>query len=164
MLDFNEIIPERLWVGCYPQEEDLSQIQQLAITTVVSLQDQRDIVHLGISLEKLNCAYIQAGIKFRRVAVKDFDTKDLLQKLTRCVAEIEAALAHGSARVYLHCTAGMNRAPTAAAAYMIRSMGMSAQQAYDYVVTRRYCRPYLAVLEDYAAALKETAPGDGSRT
>jgi hypothetical protein len=53
---------------------------------------------------------------------------------------------------------GMNRAPTAAAAYMIHSLDMSAQRAYDHLVSRRYCRPYLDVLEDYEALQKDRPP------
>ncbi len=158
MLDCDEIIPDRLWVGVYPRNEDLGEFRRMAISTVVSLQDQKDAAGLGIPMKKMTSAYAQAGIEFRQVEVRDFDKADLLEKLGRCVDEIGAALAQSSARVYLHCTAGLNRAPTAAAAFLIRSQGMSARQAYDYVVARRYCRPYLDVLDRYAASLKtETA-------
>ncbi len=160
MLDCDEIIPDRLWVGAYPRNEDLGEFRRMAISTVVSLQDRKDAVGLGISMKKLTGAYIQAGIEFRQVEVRDFDKADLLEKLARCVDEIEAALVQRSARVYLHCTAGLNRAPTAAAAFLIRSQGISAREAYDYVVARRYCRPYLDVLDRYAASLKtEISPG-----
>ncbi len=153
MLDCDEIIPERLWVGAYPQAEDVVDFRRLAISTVVSLQDQRDIAGLGISLRELSDAYQKAGIEFRQVEVRDFDKADLQEKLARCVEQIDAALALRSARVYLHCTAGLNRAPTAAAAYLIRFQGMSARQAYDYILACRYCRPYLDILEKYAASL-----------
>ncbi len=158
MLDCDEIIPERLWIGGYPETEDMDQFRRMAISAVVSLQDARDIAGLGISLKRMGDAYGQAGIEFHRVEVRDFDKEDLLEKLSLCVGEIEAALARRSARVYLHCTAGLNRAPTAAAAYLIRSRGMSAQQAHDYVVARRYCRPYLDVLKKYAASLNMDNP------
>ena len=160
MLDCDEIIPERLWVGAYPRAEDLSEFRSMAISAVISLQDQKDAAGLGISVKKMTGAYTQAGIEFRHVEVRDFDKADLLEKLARCVDALDAALAQGSARVYLHCTAGLNRAPTAAAAFLIRSQGMSARQAYDYVVARRYCRPHLDVLDRYAASLKtECSPG-----
>ncbi len=160
MLDCDEIIPERLWIGCYPRGEDLGDFRRMAISTVVSLQDQRDIASLGIPLKEMKDAYTQAGIDFRQVAVRDFDREDLLEKLEACVAMIELALAPRSARVYLHCTAGLNRAPTAAAAFLMRSQGMSARQAYDFVVAHRYCRPHLDVLEKYASSLKKgNSPG-----
>jgi protein-tyrosine phosphatase len=155
-LDCNEILPERLWVGTYLRVEDVAQLQKMGITTVVSLQDDKDVVQRGISLEKLGIAYARAGIEFRQAPVMDFDKRGLLAKLPGCVSEISAALTAPTARIYLHCTMGMNRAPTAAAAYMIQSLGMSPQQAYDHVVSRRYCRPYLDVLEDYAALLKDS--------
>ena len=160
MLDCDEIVPERLWVGAYPQTGDMRDFRRMAISTVVSLQDQRDMASLGISLKKMSGAYLQAGIEFRQVEVRDFDKTDLLEKLSRCVEELEAALAPRSARVYLHCTAGLNRAPTAAAAYLMRAQKMSARQAYDYIVARRYCRPHLDVLEKYAASLTTSVSPD----
>ncbi len=160
MLDCDEILPERLWVGAHPRAEDIEDFRQMAISTVVCLQDQRDISGLGISLKEMIAAYGKAGIEFRQVEVRDFDKTDLQGKLGRCVEAIESALETKSARVYLHCTAGLNRAPTAAAAYLIRSQGMSSREAYDYLVARRYCRPYLDVLEKYAASMRtETLPG-----
>jgi protein-tyrosine phosphatase len=157
-LDCSEILPERLWVGTYLGVEEVARLEELRITTVVSLQDENDIVQRGISVGNLATAYAHAGIEFRQAPVPDFDKRELLAKLPDCVAEIAAALKPQNARVYLHCTMGMNRAPTAAAAYMMRSRGISARVAYDHMVSRRYCRPYLDVLEDYAALMKDDPP------
>jgi atypical dual specificity phosphatase len=159
-LDCNEIITDRLWVGSHLRPEDVKQLKLMDITTVISLQNEKDMAGEGISTKKLFKAFGEADIKFRQVAIKDFDKDDLRQNLPQCVAEIEAALQPRAARVYLHCTAGMNRAPTVAAAYMMRSQGMPAQDAYDYIVARRYCRPYLDVLQEYAASLDEELPGE----
>ena len=59
------------------------------------------------------------------------------------------------ARVYVHCTAGINRGPTLAAAYLIKNKGLSAREAYEYVIERRQCRPYPTVLQEYAKSLAE---------
>jgi atypical dual specificity phosphatase len=157
--DCDAIIADRLWVGSYPRPEDVKQLKELGVTTVVSLQSDGDIAGEGISTKKLLKAYNAAQIKFLQVAINDFDKEDLLRNIPRCVAELEAALRPGAAKVYLHCTAGLNRAPTVAAAYLMRMQRMSPKDAYDYVLARRYCRPYLDVLHNYAASLKEAAPG-----
>ena len=159
-LDCNEIITDRLWVGSCLRPEDVRQLKLLDITTVISLQSEKDMAGEGISTKKLYKVFGEADIKYRQVAIKDFDKDDLRQNLPQCVAEIEAALQPRAARVYLHCTAGMNRAPTAAAAYIMRSQGMSAQDAYEHIVARRYCRPYLDLLQEYAASLDEELPGE----
>ena len=53
----------------------------------------------------------------------------------------------GGDRVYLHCNAGMNRAPTVAIAYLHVHHAMSLGAARDSVKQRRHCVPYMRVLE-----------------
>src|SRR5919198_541847 len=52
-------------------------------------------------------------------------------------------------RVSLHCNAGLNRAPTAAIAYLHVREGLSLEAARDEVKQRRHCVPYMRVLEVY---------------
>lgn len=153
-LDCNEIIPDRLWVGCYVRPEEVEQLRLRGITTVVSLQSDDEIKAQGTSLMRLLKLYQEAGIGVRRVPTADFDQEALATNLDRCIMELEQAFAPAWARVYLHCTAGINRSPTTAAAYLIRSRGLTAQEACDYVSARRHCRPYLQVLVAYAASVK----------
>ena len=152
-LDCNEVIAERLWVGRYVRVNEVRQLKLMGITTVISLQSDEDLVAYGIPEKKILNAYAQAGIMLRRTGVRDFDQEAMAQNLPQCVAELETALAPRSARVYLHCTAGINRAPTVAAAYLMKSQGMTAQGAHNLLTSRRNCSPYLGVLENYAAAL-----------
>ena len=58
----------------------------------------------------------------------------------------------GGERVYLHCNAGMNRAPTIAIAYLHVHHAMPLLEARDFVKTRRACLPYMTVLEARFAA------------
>jgi protein-tyrosine phosphatase len=153
LFDYNQIIPGRLWVGAFVRPEDAKQLQRMGITIVVSLQSDQDFKQNGISLKKLLRALEDANIDLRRVPVEDFDKRGLAGKLPACIAEIEAALAPGWAKVYVHCSAGINRSPTAAAAYLMKSRGLSAQEAHDYLVERRDCNPYLDVLEEYETEL-----------
>lgn len=154
ILDCNEIIPDRLWVGCYVRPQNVAHLKFMGITSVVNIQSDEDIKSSGVPLKRILKAYDEAGIELRRVATRDFDKGALAANLPQCVAEVEAALAPPWARVYLHCTAGINRSPTTAAAFLIRTKGLSAQEAYDYVSARRHCSPYLIVLEQYAESLK----------
>jgi protein-tyrosine phosphatase len=154
LLDCNELIPDRLWVGSYIRPEDIRSLRQLGITSIICLQSNEDLSNYGIPLKKLLKAYALAQIEFRHIPTEDFNQQALAENLERGVAEIEAAMAPRWGKVYIHCTAGINRGPTLAAAYLIRSRGISAQEAYDFVVARRHCSPYLAVLEQYEESLK----------
>ena len=153
ILDCNEIIPDRLWVGSYIRPEDVRFLRQLEITSILSLQSDRDLAFYNINLKKLLKAYAQAEIELRRIPTPDFDKPALAANLPKAVEELENALAPRWGRAYVHCSAGINRGPTLAAAYLIKVKPMSAQEAYDYIVARRDCSPYLEVLQEYEANL-----------
>jgi hypothetical protein len=157
ILNCNEIIPDRLWVGRYVGPDDVKYLSQLGITAIMSLQSDEDLAFYGISMKRMVRACREAQIDLHRIATSDFDPVALARNLPQCVAGLEAALTPRWARVYLHCTAGINRGPTTAAAYLIRSRGWSAREAHDYLTARRSCSPYLTVLEQYEAALKPRA-------
>ena len=145
--------PGRLWIGRYVDPSDIKLLGALGITTLVSLQSDQDLAYYGISIARILRACEEARIDFRRIAIPDFDQVALAQNLPQAVAVLESALAPSQGRVYLHCSAGINRSPTAAAAYLIRSRGLSAREAHDYLTSRRNCRPYLTVLEQYEMSL-----------
>ena len=154
ILDCNEVLTDRLWVGSFIRPKDVMLLHQIGVTTVIGLQTDKELLVYNVNLNKLLQAYSQAGIELRRVAIQDFDERAMAADLEQSVAELETALAPNWAKVYLHCTAGINRAPTVAAAYLMRVRGFSAQQAYDFIMARRHCSPYLEVLQDYEASLK----------
>jgi protein-tyrosine phosphatase len=162
MLDFSEIIPDRLWVGSYVSEEDMPRLRRIGITAVVSLQVNEDLQHYGISPGGLARAFEGAGIEWRRVPTPDFDREALARNLPQAVAQVEEALADPHARLYLHCTVGVNRSPTTAAGFLIRARGFSAQEAYDYLTSRRDCSPSLDILEEYEAACRSALSTEDS--
>ncbi len=155
ILDCNEMIPDRLWVGRMIRPEDVKLLVQMGISHVVSLQSDDDLSNYGISLKKLIKALEEARIELIRVATPDFNKDALTKNLSASVAEVDAALTPRWAKVYLHCTAGINRSPTVAAAYLMKTRGFSPQEAFDYVSDRRHCSPYLNVLEQFAMELKD---------
>jgi protein-tyrosine phosphatase len=154
ILDCNEMMPDRLWVGSFVRLEEVSRLRQMGITAVISLQSDHDISKYKIPLKKLLKACSEAEIEYRRIPTVDFDQDALLDNLPKAIIELEDALAPRWAKAYVHCTAGINRGPTLAAAYFIKIWGLSAQEAYDYVTARRHCSPYMPILQKYEAALK----------
>jgi protein-tyrosine phosphatase len=164
LFDFNEIKAGRLWVGSFVGHHDVKQLWRMGITTVISLQSDQDIKGCGINTKKLLKALTEADMEFLRVPVPDFNEEALGVELPVCIKELETALAQGWAKVYLHCTAGVNRSPTVAAAYLMKSRGWTAQHAYDYLTEKRNCKPYLKILQNYEEALNgEMREGKGYR-
>jgi dual specificity phosphatase 12 len=153
VLDISEIIPGRLWVGAYVRAEEVSELERIGITTVISMQTDEDLLHCGISPGKLAGAYSTSRIEYVRMPVPDFDRNGLARGLPAAVAEIERRMVSPATRVYLHCTAGVNRSATAAAGYLIRSRGISVCEAVTYLTSRRDCDPTFDILEEYEIAL-----------
>jgi protein-tyrosine phosphatase len=156
ILDCNEIISGRLWVGCYIRPEDVKVLRQMGITSIINLQSEHDLASYNISMQSLLRAYALAKIDLRRIPVPDFDRRALGVHLPQAVAELEDVLTPRCSKIYVHCTAGINRGPTLAAAYLMKADGLTAQEAYNYVIARRDCSPYLDTLQEYEAYLRST--------
>lgn len=138
-----------LVIGEYPTPEDASWLRAgPAVSAVVSLQDDLDLDRKGLSLSALERAYAAHDIHFRRVPVPDGDAEHLRRQLDEIVALVAGMLARGE-RVYLHCNAGLNRAPTIAVAYLHVHHGHSLAAACALVKARRPCVPYMRMLSEH---------------
>jgi hypothetical protein len=65
---------------------------------------------MNIDIEAVRARCAQRGVLWLRVAVRDFDRLDQAAMLPEMVRALSVALAMGK-RTYVHCTAGINRAP-----------------------------------------------------
>lgn len=155
VLNFSEIIPGRLWVGGCVREEEVPHLRRMGISAVVNLQTDEDLLRCGVSSDTLALAYEKAGIELRRLPIADFSMEELDRWLPAAAAQVAEVLANPEAKLYLHCTAGVNRSPTAAAAYLIKLLGISALDACSYLVSRRACNPTLEILENYEALIRK---------
>jgi protein-tyrosine phosphatase len=140
-------ILDNLLIGEYPNPEDVGWLRdEHGVTAVLSLQDDADLASKDLALAVLERAYTTAGLRFHRVPVPDGATDVLDARLPAIVALLGEWL-RGGERVYLHCNAGMNRAPTAAIAYLHVHGDLPLHAARDFVKKRRPCVPYMRVLE-----------------
>jgi len=141
------LILANLLVGEYPTPDDVEWLQAAhAVTAVLSLQDDADLASKGLQLADLEQAYSVRAMRFHRLPVPDCDTDFLAFRLDAILAALHQ-LIDGGERVYLHCNAGMNRAPTVAIAYLHAYHGLPLIEARDFVKSRRPCAPYMTVLE-----------------
>lgn len=146
-----EILPN-LFVGEYPREEDIGWLkEEFGISAVLSLQDADDLAGKGLSLPGLIREYRQHGVRFHRTPIADFDCQHLAQVLPQALKDLEVLVQEGH-RVYLHCNAGCNRAPTVAIAFLHVYHHLSLKEARDFVKARRPCGPYMEVLYGHFGA------------
>ena len=146
------VIRPDLLVGEYPTPADAVWLRdEHGVTAVVCLQDDADLASKGLVLAHLEAAYRTHGLAFHRIPVPDGDDRHLVARLGDIVAVLGTLLDAG-ARVYLHCNAGFNRAPTAAIAYLHVREGLPLGAARDLVKRCRPCVPYMRALEAHFGA------------
>ncbi len=141
------ILDGELLLGEYPTPADAAWLRdEHGIGAVVSLQDDADLASKQLVVHELVAAYLRAGIEFHRVPVPDGDPTHLAAALPRLLVLLDGLLA-AKKRVYLHCNAGFNRAPTVAIAYLRAHRGLGDEAAWRLVKERRSCVPYRRTLE-----------------
>jgi protein-tyrosine phosphatase len=146
----SELLPELL-IGEYPRPEDAAWLKRVhAVTAVINLQDDDDLRIKGLDLPRLRTSYQREGIIMVRIPVPDASADHLERALDSAVAEVHG-LIEGGGRVYLHCNAGINRAPTVAIAFMHLHRSMALDEAVSYVRKRRVCAPFTVMLQEFFA-------------
>ena len=135
--------------GEYPREDDIEWLKQTHhITAVHNLQDSEDLRAIGLDLKALRKEYEEHGIHFHHTPIPDGSADAMSDHLKTALADLHS-LIEKHERVYLHCNAGLNRAPTLAIAYLRAYHRMSLDEAMKHVKKRRACGPFMTVLEDY---------------
>jgi protein-tyrosine phosphatase len=149
----------QLLIGEYPRVADIGWLREHhRVTAVHSVQDDDDLKFNGLKLAALEQAYRDHSIKFIRTAIPDSGADALGNHLAEALAELKRLTDAGD-RVFLHCNAGMNRAPTIAIAYLRAFCGRSLEEALAQVKQRHFCGPYMTVLEEYFGPRDFKPPG-----
>lgn len=143
MINFNPI-KAAIFVGTCPHNDvDVERLYTgPGITAVLNLQTDEDFSVMGIDWELLDRQYTQRDIAVRRWPIRDFDPAHLEQRLAGAVARLDELLGAGH-QVYVHCTAGVSRAPAVVIAYLSWCCGWDLDTAYQFVRSQRLCSPYL---------------------
>uniref|UniRef100_A0A0E0BMU4 Tyrosine specific protein phosphatases domain-containing protein n=1 Tax=Oryza glumipatula TaxID=40148 RepID=A0A0E0BMU4_9ORYZ len=137
------IISDSLIVGSQPQKpEDIDHLKdEEKVAFILCLQQDKDIEYWGIDFQTVVNRCKELGIKHIRRPAVDFDPDSLRTQLPKAVASLEWAISEGKGRVYVHCTAGLGRAPAVAIAYMFWFENMNLKTAYEKLTSKRPCGP-----------------------
>lgn len=155
MINFSRLEPE-IFIGSAPQSSvDVARLKQMRITAVLSLQSDADFKSHRIDWKKLQAAYAYNDIVIERFPVIDFDERDLGQKLPEPVHALNALFAVGH-RIYVHCNAGICRAPATVLTYLCHYRGMNVDEGLTYLrEARPQVHPYLSAVETALDALAD---------
>jgi protein-tyrosine phosphatase len=85
-----------------------------------------------------------------RMPIPDASADHLERALDAAVLRLHGLIESGE-RVYLHCNAGLNRAPTVAIAFIHVHRMMALSEATAFVRKRRSCAPFTIMLEEFFA-------------
>ncbi|KAI3458447.1 hypothetical protein Pfo_015110 [Paulownia fortunei] len=137
------VITENLIVGSQPQKvEDIDHLkEEQNVGYILNLQQDRDVEYWGIDLQSIIKRCRELGIHHMRRPARDFDPDSLRKGLPKAVSSLEWAISEGNGRVYVHCTAGLGRAPAVAITYMFWFCNMDLDTAYNTLTSKRPCGP-----------------------
>ncbi|GAA0141637.1 protein phosphatase [Lithospermum erythrorhizon] len=137
------LITENLIVGSQPQKaEDINHLkEEMNVAYILNLQQDKDVEYWGIDLQSIIKRCEELGIRHMRRPARDFDPDSLRNGLPKAVSLLDEAISEGKGRAYVHCTAGLGRAPAVAIAYMFWFCDMNLSTAYDTLTSKRPCGP-----------------------
>eukprot|EP00287_Rhodomonas_sp_CCMP768_P003405 CAMPEP_0196728442 /NCGR_PEP_ID=MMETSP1091-20130531/9111_1 /TAXON_ID=302021 /ORGANISM="Rhodomonas sp., Strain CCMP768" /LENGTH=515 /DNA_ID=CAMNT_0042071181 /DNA_START=105 /DNA_END=1652 /DNA_ORIENTATION=+ len=140
-------IPPNMYIGPYPQSrDDVQTMKEAGVTGVVNVQTEKDIRQRMVNMDAMRSAYNEAGIELCHVPIEDFHGADLTKRVRDAAHAVhylsEKAKGEGKEpKVYIHCTAGMGRAPATACIYLVWKHGYGLDHARDHV---KHHRPIVA--------------------
>lgn len=144
-------VADDLWVGsCPASPERIVALREAGIRGLVSVQTDQDLASIGMSWPLLWRFLMANGIACARHPIVDFDERALRSGLAAAVDAVDQMIAAGRPTL-LHCTAGVNRSPTVAIAWLARARGLTLDEAWAQVTTRRPCAPNRVVLAAFLA-------------
>ncbi|CAK9323919.1 unnamed protein product [Citrullus colocynthis] len=137
------VIADNLIVGSQPQKpEDINFLkEEEGVAYILNLQQDKDVEYWGIDLQSIIERCKELGIHHMRQPAKDFDPDSLRNGLPKAVSLLEWAISEGKGKVYVHCTAGLGRAPAVAIAYLYWFCRMNLNTAYEALTSKRPCGP-----------------------
>ncbi|RDD53311.1 MAG: protein tyrosine phosphatase [Candidatus Korarchaeota archaeon NZ13-K] len=126
------VIPNELAISRMPtRREDLRLIRAAGCRAVVCLATERELAPFWGGILSYENAVISEGMDLYFLPVEPGDAPDLREMLD-LLSWISSRATRGRP-VAVHCFAGVGRAGTVAAAYLIFTRGMTPQAALDYV-------------------------------
>ncbi|MGH2452288.1 MAG: dual specificity protein phosphatase family protein [bacterium] len=148
MGEAGRVLPS-LYIGSAPTsaEEFEALRQDSSVTALLSLQTDADLWGRGLSWD-MEARWCEAqGIAAHRLPIEDWSPQAVIEHLDEAVELLSRLLAEEQV-VYLHCTAGVNRSPSVALAYLVKVQHLSLAEALQIVRRARpAAQPYPEVLE-----------------
>jgi hypothetical protein len=155
-LNWGEIRRDIVVGSCPSAPADIDRIcEEAGASALLSLQTDECRAALGIDHGAHLDHAARRGVVLLNAPMRDFDPVDQRDRLPDAVAALRRLLADGH-RAYVHCTAGINRAPLTVLGYLTFVEGMTVDDAMALILRGRpqaspYWEPYHGCREDTLA-------------
>ena len=165
-LNWGEITPSILVGTCPMTTSDLDRIgAETGVSAVLSVQHNDCLAYWDIDYPEMRKHGEKLGLRMARSPMLDFDIPDQRRNLARAVRKLSDLQSKGH-RTYVHCTAGLGRAPLTVLSYLVWVEGLSSEEAIGLIhrgrpgavpawEAHRGCRADL--VERYRARIEERA-------
>ncbi|KAL0303472.1 UNVERIFIED_CONTAM: Phosphoglucan phosphatase DSP4, amyloplastic [Sesamum radiatum] len=124
-MNYNFILPDLIVGSCLQTPADVDKLRDIGVKTIFCLQQDSDL--------------------------EDFDAFDLRMRLPAVVSKLYKAINQNGGVTYIHCTAGLGRAPATALAYMFWVQGYKLSEAHKLLMSKRSCFPKLVAIKSATA-------------
>ncbi|XP_048490859.1 phosphoglucan phosphatase DSP4, amyloplastic isoform X3 [Beta vulgaris subsp. vulgaris] len=154
-MNYNFIRPDLIVGSCLQTPADVDKLRNIGVRTIFCLQQDPDLQYFGVdinAIQKYAEKYID--IEHIRAEIRDFDAFDLRTRLPAVVSKLYKAVNRNAGVAYIHCTAGMGRAPAVALAYMYWIQGYRLNDAHRLLLGKRSCFPKLDAIKSATADIK----------
>jgi len=136
-LNWGQITPEIIIGTCPMTSNDLKYIQsKTGVSAALSLQHDDCLSHWHIDYDEMSRTAVKLNIKMLRCPIKDFDVTDMRRNLPKAVSLFYKFISEGH-KTYVHCTAGMGRAPLTVLAYFIWLKELTPEDAIKIILEGR---------------------------
>lgn len=149
ILRYSRVTPA-LYVGPQHRANGKRALTQAGIAYILNMRSEFDDDAHGLTFDTpIDDSTARPSAAYCHLPTPD-DEAPSMAHLAQGIAFIESAI-DGGGKVYIHCSAGVGRAPTMAAAYLIRR-GYGADDALDLI---RSARPFITITPPQMRRLRE---------
>jgi atypical dual specificity phosphatase len=136
-LNWGEITPQIVIGSCPMKPADLRRIRDGAdVSAVFSLQHDDCHAYWSIDYGQMCSAGAALALEMDRRPIRDFDIPDMRRHLPTAVSGLARLLSQGH-RTYVHCTAGLGRAPLTVLGYLTLVEGRDPEDAIQLILNGR---------------------------
>lgn len=146
--NYNEIVwegsgPGKFYLGALPNQLNgfgKALVNERGISSVFSINEPWERRPQFLTVPYTGADWEQLAVEYKEMNVIDH-TPLTFDELDEAAGHIHGVVSAGKS-IYVHCRAGLGRSAMAVAAYLIKYMGKTAQEAIDIILN---CRPTSSV-------------------